>query len=81
MKTELENFPTGWSDLKLELSSKEIDQLIIGLKQIQKDNSHIHFCSDFSGTPGIGDIEIACCGSKEHGDLKLSLAPPISPDN
>jgi hypothetical protein len=81
MKTELENFSTGWSGLTLELSNKEIDQLIIGLKQIQQDNSHIHFVSDFSGKPGIGDIEIACCGDTEHGDLKLSLAKPISPDN
>jgi len=79
MKAHLTDFKTGWYGLSLELSSREIEQLIRGLEEIKAGSGHIHFRSSFTGKPGIGDIELSCSGEEGCRELVLDLSPPTYP--
>lgn len=81
MKAQLTDFGTGWHGLSLELSVSEVEKLIDALEALRSGSDHIHFRSDFTGDPGIGDIEVSCCGQAEHKDLVLDVTPPVPPAN
>ncbi len=82
MKAKLSDFKTGWQGLSQELSTREIDQLILALGSIRNGSGHFHFRSSFRGEAGIGDIEISCSGQSQCHDLELELeqTPEVSPD-
>ncbi|MEC7584989.1 MAG: hypothetical protein VYE77_11785 [Planctomycetota bacterium] len=81
MKSNLTDFKTGWFSLALELSTSEIDQLIGALEALKGGSDHFHFRSDFTGGPGLGDIEVSCCGHTQHMDLVLDVTPPVYPED
>lgn len=81
MKAHLTDFRTGWFGLSLELSLSEVEKLIGALEALKSGSDHFHFRSDFTGEPGIGDVEVSCCGQTEHPDLMLDLSPPVWPDD
>ena len=57
MQAKLEHFTTGWFGLEIGLSDQDIAILIDRLNALRESKRHFHARSDFSGTPGIGDIE------------------------
>jgi hypothetical protein len=57
MRAKLQIYPTGWFGLQIGLSDHDIAQLIAKLNSLRSSKGHFHARSDFSGTPGIGDIE------------------------
>lgn len=77
MKAHLSDFKTGWYGLSLELSVSEIDNLVRALETLKGGGDHFHFRSDFTGDPGIGDVEVSCCGTTDHMALVLDEAPPV----
>lgn len=80
MKATLEDFNTGWLGLSLELTGREIDQLVEALTRIRASGGHFHCRSNWSGNPGIGDIEVSLCNSADSGSLTIEGAPAIEPD-
>lgn len=71
MRATLTDFDTGWFSLSLELSSREIEELIVRLEALKGGSGHFHFRSNFSGEGGLGDIEVSCSGNVEHDQLRL----------
>ncbi len=81
MKAHLSAFKSGWHGLSVELSLNEIDHLINALENLKSGADHFHFRSDFTGEPGIGDIEVSCCGTTTHRDLVLDETLPKYSDD
>ena len=58
MHITLEDFKTGWVGLQIGISEAEIPVLIERLRNLQRSRGHFHLRSDFSGSGGVGDVEI-----------------------
>ena len=71
MQVKLEDFATGWFGLEIGLSDREIAQLIDKLNTLRSSKGHFHARSDFSGTPGVGDIEFYWVESGSGSNLVL----------
>ena len=71
MQAKLEDFATGWSGLAIGLSDQDIALLIDKLKALRSSKGHFHARSDFSGTPGVGDIEFYWVESGSDTNLVL----------
>ena len=80
MYAELESWTSGWQGLRLNLRPPEIQRLIELLQYLQRDaDQHFHISSNYSGQPGLGDIEIAVAAQSDSDNMWLSgLA--IEPD-
>ena len=57
MKVDLEDFATGWFGLTVGLTDEDIAVLIDKLEALRQHRGHFHARADFTGAPGIGDIE------------------------
>ncbi|MEO5715310.1 MAG: hypothetical protein ABIT37_17665 [Luteolibacter sp.] len=57
MHIKLEDFKTGWVGLQVGITAAEIPVLIERLRDLQRNRSHFHLRSDFSGSGGVGDVE------------------------
>ena len=80
MKATLSDGSSEWHELWLEFSSREIDLLIQGLREIQKGQDHLHcWRREMKGDSGVYNIEISCTGEEESADMEVQLAPPIEP--
>ena len=79
MHGEIENWNNGWYGISLGLSAAEIDRLIAMLTKLRQDpEQHFHISSDYSGSGGIGDIEVYVTEAETQSNLQLSglaLAP------
>jgi hypothetical protein len=79
MRGEIKDWNNGWYGVSLGLSVPEIDRLIALLTKIRNDpEQHFHISSDYSGSGGLGDIEIYIAEAGSPSNLKLSgvaLAP------
>ena len=58
MHIALEDLDTGWFGLGIGLTDAEIPVLIERLRDLQRSRSHFHLRSDFTGSGGVGDVEI-----------------------
>ena len=73
MRGEIENWNNGWYGISLGLSVSEIDRLIGLLTKLRGDpEQHFHISSDYSGTGGIGDIELYVAEAGSSCNLQLS---------
>lgn len=74
MKTEIEAFKSGWIGIALGISEQEIDLLIERLESLRSGRiQHFHLRrDDFSGDPGIADIEISVMGKNSVHDLEIN---------
>jgi len=79
MHGEIESWNNGWHGISLGLTGAEIDRLIALLTKLRSDpDQHFHISSDYSGSGGIGDIEVHVASADELSNLQLSglaLAP------
>ena len=71
MQARLEDFATGWFGLQIGLSDKDIALLIDNLNALRDSKGHFHARSDFTGTPGIGDIEFYWAESGTGSNLVI----------
>ena len=71
MQAKLEDFATGWFGLEIGLSDKDIVLLIDRLNALRVSKGHFHARSDFSGTPGIGDIQFYWAEGGSDSNLVL----------
>jgi hypothetical protein len=71
MQAKLEDFSTGWFGLEIGLSDLDISLLIDRLNALRNSKGHFHARSDFSGTPGIGDIQFYWAESGSDSNLVL----------
>jgi len=71
MKAELSHFESGWKGLSLGIKEAEIDSLISCLENLRDSREHFHCRSDFSGEPGVGDIEVYLLNENESGNLEI----------
>lgn len=71
MQAKLEDFATGWFGLEVGLSDQDIALLIDKLNALRSSKGHFHARSDFSGTPGIGDIEFYWVESSADSNLVI----------
>ncbi len=71
MRSEIEDFKTGWYGISLGLKPDEIDQLIIALQELKKRKNHFHLRSDLKGSGGIGDIELYLQTEDKPSDLTI----------
>lgn len=59
MRGEMENWKNGWYGVTLGLSAAEIDRMIGLFARLGDDpDQHFHVSSDYSGSRGLGDIEV-----------------------
>jgi hypothetical protein len=58
MQIKLEDFKTGWFGLQIGIIDAEIPVLVERLQELQKSRGHFHIRSDFSGSGGVGDVEL-----------------------
>jgi len=73
MHGEIENWNNGWYGISLGLSAAEVDRLIKLLTNLRKDpEQHFHISSDYSGTGGLGDIEVYVAEAGSTSNLQLS---------
>jgi len=79
MKAEIEKYKTNWYGIILGISSKEIDKLILALKQLKEDQDHFHLRSNFEGDGGIADLEIYFL-ENEDNSLTIDDSIPIYPN-
>jgi len=79
MHAELENWNNGWFGVRLSLRPAEIDRLVVLLQRLQQDpEQHFHISSDYTGSGGLGDIEVSVAAESEADNMRLSglaLAP------
>ncbi len=78
MKSEIEDFKTGWFGISLGLNNNEIENLIAKLRELKENKDHFHYRSDFIGKEGIGDIEFYYTEEDIKNDLSLDTNKPIS---
>ena len=71
MRSDIEDFKTGWYGLTLGLRESEIDELISTLQDLKKYKTHFHLRSEFEGKGGVGDIEIYYQSEEVQDNLKL----------
>jgi len=72
MRSELEDWGNGWHGLRLSIKSHEIEHLIGLLQRLRQDpEQHFHISSDYSGTGGVGDIEISVSDDHELSNMRL----------
>ena len=71
MQAKLVDFATGWFGLEIGLSDRDIAQLIEKLTSLRSSKGHFHARSDFSGPPGVGDIEFYWVDSAADSSLVL----------
>jgi len=71
MQAKLEDFATGWYGLEIGLSDQDIAILIEKLNALRDSRGHFHARSDFSGKPGIGDIEFYWAESGSVSNLVI----------
>ena len=79
MKVDLEDVGKGWFGVGIGLTSAEIQTLISGLEALRQRRDHFHIRSDFSGDPGVSDIEIYWIEDGTPGNMTLDTSPPINP--
>jgi hypothetical protein len=59
MRATIEDFKTGWFGITLGVKKSELDLLINRLQALKGDpTQHFHLSADFTGSGGVGDIEI-----------------------
>lgn len=79
MRGEIQNWNNGWYGVSLGLSVPEIDRLILLLTRIRGGSEqHFHIRSDYSGSGGLGDIEVYVTEASAPNNMQLSglaLAP------
>lgn len=82
MLGEIENWNNGWYGIGLGLSVAEIDRMIELLTKLRDDpEQHFHISSDYSGSGGIGDIEVYVSEIDRPGNLHfcgLAMEPETS---
>jgi hypothetical protein len=72
MHISFEDGKNGWCGIHIGIDPGEIDRLINRLNRIKADcNQHFHISSDYQGTGGVGDIEIAIRDANEEHNAKL----------
>ncbi|KQZ57853.1 hypothetical protein ASD53_09635 [Lysobacter sp. Root559] len=73
MHAEIESWNNGWHGISLGLTVAEIDRLIALLTKLKSGpDQHFHMSSDYSGSGGIGDIEVYVASAEELSNLQLS---------
>lgn len=73
MHVKLEDWKNGWYGVRLGVAPQEIDRLIKLLTMIKNDpEQHFHISSEYTGTGGIGDIEVSVTSENEEQNMKLS---------
>jgi len=79
MQGEIENWNNGWYGVSLALSIADIDHLISQLTKLRgSPEQHFHITSDYSGSGGLGGIEICMAEAGAAHNLQigsLALAP------
>jgi len=79
MKVDLQDVGKGWFEVGIGVTSADIQALIAGLEALRQRRDHFHIRSDFSGDPGVGDIEIYWIEDGTPGNMTLDTSPPIFP--
>lgn len=60
MHTRINDWKNGWYGIELYLKEEDIDRLIARLQMLKHDHGqHFHLSSDYTGSGGVGDIEIS----------------------
>ena len=71
MNVTIENFKTGWFGLQMGIADAEIAVLIDRLQELQETRGNFHFRSDFSGSGGVGDVEIFWAESGDENNMNI----------
>ncbi|MEM7279924.1 MAG: hypothetical protein AAF385_17610 [Pseudomonadota bacterium] len=71
MKSNIEDFNTGWYGISLGLTESEIDDFIAVLQELKSEKTHFHYRSDYEGNGGIGDIEVYVREYEEPANMEL----------
>lgn len=79
MNADIKDIGKGWVDIGIGLTSSDIQALITGLKALEQRRDHFHIRSDFSGKPGVGDIEIYWVEGDSPKNMMIDISPPIEP--
>ena len=79
MNVDIKDIGKGWSDIGIGVTSSDIQALIVGLKALEQRRDHFHIRSDFSGEPGVGDIEIYWVEEGSPKNMTVDTSPPIKP--
>ena len=88
MHAELEDWNNGWYGVRLALRPAEIDRLLVLLQRLRQDpDQHFHIASDYTGSGGLGDIEVSVASQSEVDNMHLgglavapdSTLPPAGP--
>ena len=79
MNVDIKDIGNGWSEIGIGVTSSDIHALIAGLTALEQRRDHFHIRSDFSGEPGIGDIEIYWVEEDSSRNMTVDTSPPIKP--
>lgn len=81
MHGEIADWKNGWYGVSLGLSPNEIEKLIRLLEAIHRDHEqHFHLSSDYSGSGGLGDVEIYVLPEGHASNMAIS-GTAIAPDD
>ncbi len=80
MRATIEDFKTGWFGIGLGIKKSELDLLIQRLETLKNNpDLHFHLGSTYSGSGGVGDIEVYVEPEGSEDNLTMT-GFPISPD-
>jgi len=73
MRTEIEDFGTGWFGLRIALSSSDVDELIGRLTHMRDHpDQHFHLSSTYDDGDGrVADVEFSMMGSSDLHNMKF----------
>ena len=74
MKTDLNDFKTGWFGIQIGLKAHEIGDLIDALEGLKKYRTHFHLRSEFKGEGGVGDIEIYIQPDDQPSNMEIEAS-------
>ncbi|WP_205393378.1 hypothetical protein [Xanthomonas hydrangeae] len=81
MRGEIENWKNGWYGVNLGLSAAEIDRMIGLLVRLRDDpDQHLHVSSDYSGSGGLGDIEVYVSEADATSNMQIG-SPALAAGN
>lgn len=73
MYVEMEDWKNGWFGINLFVAPAEINRLIDLLRMLERDpDQHFHISSDYKGSGGIGDIQIAVLPKEGESNMHLT---------
>ncbi|WP_349793169.1 hypothetical protein ABQY74_001920 [Xanthomonas sp. WHRI 7064] len=79
MRGEIEDWKNGWYGVTLGVSVTGIDRMIGLLTRLRDDpDQHFHVSSDYSGSGGLGDIEVYVAEADATSNMQIvsyALAP------